>query len=99
MKTFTTLTAVAALIAGISIASAQSTMSPSAGSSSGTAGTSGAAGSSQQATGSGRYCIEATPGGALNCKYASLSACQKDAKAQNQNCAPNPNSGTTGSKQ
>ena len=96
MKTFTTLTAVVALIAGMSIASAQSTMSPSAGSSSGT---SGAAGSSQQATGSGRYCIEATPGGALNCKYASLSACQKDAKVQGQNCAQNPNSGTTGSKQ
>jgi hypothetical protein len=88
MKTLTTLTAVAALIAGVSIASAQ--MSPSGNSPS----TSG--GMQKQATGSGKYCIEASSG-VLNCKYASLAACQKDAKAQNQNCSPNPKS-TTGSK-
>ncbi len=98
MKTLTTLTAAAALIAGMSLASAQ--MSPS-GSSSGSTGASGATSgtSQQQTTGSGKYCIEASPGGALNCKYASLSACEKDAKPLNRQCSPNPNSGTTGSKQ
>jgi hypothetical protein len=93
MKTLTTLTAVAALIAGVSIASAQmspSTKTPGA--------SSGMSGSTQQATGTGKYCIE-TSGGAMNCKYASLAACQKDAKAQNQSCSPNPKSSTTGSKQ
>jgi hypothetical protein len=92
MKTLTTLTAVAALIAGISIASAQmsqSSSSPGANNASPE--------SSQQATGNGKYCIETSPGGALNCKYASLSACQKDARAENKQCAPNLNSGTTGS--
>ncbi len=93
MKTLTTLTAVAALIAGISIASAQ--MSPP---SSSPGGSSASPGSSQQAIGTGKYCIETSPGGALNCKYASLDACQKDARAANQQCAPNPSSGTTGSK-
>ena len=39
------------------------------------------------------------PGGPLNCKYASLAACEKDAKAQNLNCSPNPKKSTTGSKQ
>lgn len=97
MKTLTTLTAVAALIAGMSLASAQ--MSPS-GSSSGSMGASGAAsGSSPQATGTGKYCIEASPGGALNCKYADLTTCQKDAKPLGRNCSPNPKAGTTGSKQ
>ena len=91
MKTLTTLTAVTALIAGMSIASAQMSQSPSS------PGASGSSGSSQQASGSGKYCLETTPGGALDCKYASVSACQRDAKG-GQNCAPNPNSGTTGSK-
>ncbi len=66
MKTMTTLTAVAALIAGMSIAVAQ--MSPSSGSPS-------ASGSSgmfaQQATASGKYCLEASSGGALSCRAAS----------------------------
>jgi hypothetical protein len=52
----------------------------------------------QAATGSGKFCIETSAGGSLNCKFASLAACQKDAKAQNLNCVPNPNSGTTGAK-
>ena len=96
MKTLTTLTAVAALLAGISIAGAQT--------SSGTMqkGSSMGAGSStmgkQAAIGKGKFCIETTPGGTLNCKYASLSACQRDAKANNQACSSNPNLGTTGSK-
>ena len=55
-------------------------------------------GAQQQATGAGQFCIESTPGGALNCKYASLADCQKDAKGRPEMFA-DPNSGTTGSKQ
>jgi hypothetical protein len=87
MKTVTTLTAVAALIAGISIASAQSMNSPSSQS------------GKPQATGSGKFCIEVSKGaGSVQCKYASMTACEKDAQAQGLQCSPNPNSGTTGSK-
>ena len=52
-----------------------------------------------QATGTGAFCIATSPGGALNCKYASLAASEKDAKPQNLNCSPNPKKSTTGSKQ
>ena len=99
MKTVTTLTAVAALVAGLSIASAQTT-TPKSGANSAAMGSSSSSSSMgrQAATGSGKFCVETSPGGSLNCKYASLAACQKDAKAQNLNCSPNPNSGTTGAK-
>jgi len=96
MKTLTTLTAVAALIAGLTVASAQTTtpksgaMGPSSGSSS--------MGMKKQATGKGKFCIETSAGGSLNCKYASLAACEKAGKAKNLQCQPNPNLGTTGSK-
>ena len=96
MKTLTTLTAVAALVAGLSIASAQTT-TPKSGAM-GSSSSSSSMGTQQQASGSGKFCIETSAGGSLNCKYASLAACQKDAKAQNLNCSPNPNSGTTGAK-
>lgn len=91
MKTLTTLTAVAAFIAGISFAQAQGTM--------GKPGASGSNMQAPQATGTGAFCINASPGGSLNCKYASLAACEKDAKPQNLNCSPNPKKSTTGSKQ
>jgi parvulin-like peptidyl-prolyl isomerase len=86
MRTLTTLTAVAALLAGVSIASAQGM---------GQSGSSGPA----VATGNSPFCINQSSSGALNCKYTSLAACEKDAKPQNLNCSPNPNKGTTGSKQ
>jgi hypothetical protein len=85
MKTITTLTAVAALIAGISVASAQSMNSPSDQ-------------PGRQASGSGKFCIEVSKGGSVQCKYASISACEKDAQPQGLQCSPNPKSGTTGSK-
>ena len=99
MKTPTTLTAVAALVAGLSIASAQTT-TPKSGASSGAMGSPSSSSSigQQAATGSGKFCIETSAGGSLNCKYASLSACEKDAKTQNLNCSPNPKSSTTGAK-
>lgn len=54
----------------------------------------------QVASGRSKFCVETTPGGALDCKYASMAACEKDAKPQNHLCQPNPNmGGTTGSKQ
>jgi len=90
MKTLTAITAVAALVAGISFAQAQGTMgSPPAG------------GSMQKplVTGNSPFCINTSASGALNCKYTSLTACEKDAKPQNLNCSPNPNKSTTGSKQ
>jgi hypothetical protein len=90
MKTLTTLTAVAALAAGISFAQAQGTMgSPSSGSSM----------QKSQTVGISPFCINMSASGGLNCKYASMAACEKDAKPQNLNCSPNPNKSTTGSKQ
>ena len=90
MKTLTTLTAVAALVAGVSFAQAQGTMSPSSSSSSM---------QKSQTIGTSPFCINTSASGALNCKYASMAACEKDAKPQNLNCSPNPNKSTTGSKQ
>jgi len=84
MKTLTALTAVAALVAGISIASA-APMDKT-----GTMGN-----SSASVTGTGKFCIKGAAG-ALNCEYASLSACQKVAKGS-ETCQARP-SGTTGSK-
>ena len=96
MKPLTTLTAVAALIAGLSIASAQSPMGqrPAKSDSMGNSSTQGA-----KITGTDKFCITSASGDALNCKYASLAACETDAKANNQTCSTNPNTGTTGSKQ
>ena len=56
-----------------------------------------AAGAATQTIGSSPFCIKTSASGSLNCKYASLAACEKDAKPQNLNCSPNPNRGTTGS--
>jgi len=84
MKTLTALTAVAALVAGISIASAASMDKNS------TMGS-----TSASVTGTGKFCIKGAAG-ALNCQYASLSACQKVAKGS-ESCQARPNS-TTGSK-
>ena len=88
MKALTTLTAIAALAAGISFAQAQGMGSSSSPSS-----------AAPQTIGSAAFCINTSAGGALNCKYASMAACEKDAKPQNLNCSPNPKKSTTGSKQ
>ena len=101
MKTLTTLTAIAALIAGISIASAQNqtNMPKASGSqSSGTMGQGSSTMNKQTATGNGQFCIEISKGGGLNCKFASMAACEKEANVQNLKCSPNPKSGTTGAK-
>jgi hypothetical protein len=90
MKTLITVTAIAALAAGISFAQAQGTMSPPP---------SGSSMQKSQTTGNAAFCISTSASGGLNCKYASMAACEKDAKPQNLNCSPNPNKSTTGSKQ
>ena len=53
---------------------------------------------SRQTTGSSKFCVETTPGGSLNCKYASMSACEKYGEPNDRKCFPNPNTGTTGAK-
>jgi hypothetical protein len=90
MKTLTTLTAIAALAAGISFAQAQGTMGTSS---------SPSASGAPQTIGNAAFCINTSASGGLNCKYASMAACEKDAKPQNLNCSPNPKKSTTGSKQ
>jgi hypothetical protein len=91
MKTLTTLTAIAALAAGISFAQAQGSM--------GSSSSPGASGAAPQTIGNAAFCINTSASGGLNCKYASMAACEKDAKPQNLNCSPNPKKSTTGSKQ
>jgi len=94
MKIITTLAVTAALIAGVSIAAAQtsSTTTPSQ--------TGSMASGKTAAVGKGKFCIETSAGSAsLQCKYASMAACEKDAKANNRQCSQNPNLGTTGSQQ
>jgi hypothetical protein len=59
---------------------------------------SGNAHKSANATGTGKFCIEVSKGGSVQCKYATASACEKDAQAQGLQCSPNPNLGTTGSR-
>ena len=85
MKMLTTLTAVAALTAGMSFASAQMSSSPSQG--------------APVATGTGKFCVQISKSNSgLNCKFASMDACNKEAQAQGLQCQPNPNQGTTGQK-
>lgn len=90
-NTITTLTAVVALVAGVSLAQAQGTMGKTSSPSTSM--------QAPQTIGNAAFCINTSASGALNCKYASMAACEKDAKPQNLNCSPNPKKSTTGSKQ
>lgn len=97
MRTLTTLTtfvAAAALIGGISIASAQTSQSQTAPVGAPNPTTSGPS----KVIGKSKFCIETSPGGALNCKYASMTACQRAGKAGNKQCFANPKMGTTGQR-
>jgi opacity protein-like surface antigen len=49
-------------------------------------------------TGKSKFCIEQGIGGGLNCNFASMAACQKEAKGNDYQCLENPNLGTTGAK-
>jgi len=46
-------------------------------------------------TGKSKFCVQSSSG-AMNCKFASMEACQKAAKGGQ--CMPNPKTGTTGSR-
>lgn len=94
MKAVTTFTAIVAIFAGVSLAQAQGTMGKTSSPS-----TSGGSMRAPQTIGNAAFCINTSASGALNCKYASMAACEKDAKPQNLNCSPNPKKSTTGSKQ
>lgn len=51
-------------------------------------------------TGTGKFCIQVSKSSSgLECKFASLADCTKDAQPRGLVCSPNPNLGTTGSKQ
>jgi hypothetical protein len=56
------------------------------------------AATTKKVTGKGKFCLEQTTGGGLNCKFASMEACQKEAAPNNGQCQPNPKTGTTGAK-
>ena len=47
-------------------------------------------------SGRGNFCSETSH--ALNCNFASMSACEKQSKSMNLHCVANPNVGTTGSR-
>lgn len=56
-------------------------------------------GSKMQVTGTGKFCVEQSPGGGLDCKFASMAACEKEGKPNNRECKANPNTGgTTGAR-
>ena len=53
----------------------------------------------QIVTGTGKFCMTGAPGGtnSLECKYASMQACETAAKSQERECQENPKMTTTGS--
>jgi len=110
MKTLTTFAVAAVLASGLSIAAAQNAptskapVSPNSinkgtlpGTPSGAESQTTATGQPVHIAGHGKFCSEAT-NHALNCKFASMSACEKQSKADNLHCVANPNLGTTGSR-
>lgn len=100
MKYLSTVTAVAALVVGMSIASAQapSGMQNQSPSNSGAAKDSSAKPVKQAVKGNDPFCIVNKIGGQMNCKYASLDACQKDPKLNGRQCVAKPGAGTSGAK-
>ncbi len=109
MKTLTALTVAAALAASVSVAGAQSSMhkpssTPMPQSNSSTMGAApraGTMGNSKHMTvkGHGRFCSQLASGGPLDCRYASMAACEKNVKpGLKKTCVTNPRMGTMGAK-
>lgn len=111
MKAVTTIGVVAALLGSFSIALAQNApsskgpVSPNSinkgtepNSPSGSESQTKATGMRATIAGNGKYCKEASANTILDCVYASMSACEKENKANNLRCVTNPKLGTTGSK-
>ena len=81
MKALMTLAAAAALLTGVVAANAQSSMQNNS--------------TNMAASGGSAWCLQdAGSSTALNCKFASKDACQKEAKPQGQ-CIQNPKPGST----
>jgi hypothetical protein len=110
MKALTAIAAIAALAGGLSVAAAQNApnskapISPNSinkgslpGTPSGAESQTTATGKPAHISGRGKFCSE-TSTNTLNCKFASMSACEKQNKSDNLHCVANPNVGTTGSR-
>ena len=108
MKIVTITAAAAALLAGLTLASAQNApttkVNPSPNSinkglldptPSGAESRKAATGIPAKVVGKGKFCVE-SPAGSLNCKFASMDACQK--KSTNLNCVARPAPSTVGKK-
>jgi hypothetical protein len=65
---------------------------------SGTAMKSGGMNKDARVVGNGKFCIEISKGGGINCQYTNLATCETAAQPNGLRCSPNPNLGTTGSK-
>ncbi len=89
MKGLVTLTAAAALLAGITVAQAQMRSGQSGGTPQ-----AGESGMSQN----GKFCSKGASGTQMDCRFATMAACEKEAKAKNETCVPNSQRGTTGSR-
>lgn len=56
-------------------------------------------GAKDTVVGTGKFCVQiSTSGGGIECKFASLEACTKEAQPRGLQCSPNPKMATTGSK-
>lgn len=84
MKTLIALAAAAALAGGVSVASAQSTTQKNM--------------NNMKTTGSAAFCAQNAKSNSMDCKFASMAACEKENKAKGEgaNCIQNPKSATTG---
>jgi hypothetical protein len=70
------------------------------GNESGAAGMKSSGKTAKNITGKGKFCITTAAGSTgMDCKFATMEACQTEAKQQRRQCSPNPNmGGTTGMK-
>ena len=108
MKSLTTIALAAALFAGATTASAQNATpttkvapspsninkSNSPGKPSGSEASSAAADRSARVSGAGKFCKPRSANGRLDCRYASMTACEKHNKSSSLHCVANPNLGT-----
>ena len=107
MKSLTAIALAAALFAGATTASAQNATpitkvapspsninkSNSPGKPSGSEASSAAASQPARVSGTGKFC-RPKAANRLDCRYASMTACQKHNKSNNLHCVSNPNLGT-----
>jgi hypothetical protein len=56
-------------------------------------------GTNDRVVGTGKFCVQVSKSGnGVDCKFASMDACAKEAQPRGLQCSPNPNMGTTGSR-